>query len=222
MREAFQVGEWTVYPDLNRVRRDDGEERHLEPRIMDLLVHLADHPDQVLPQERILAAVWPDRYVAEGALTRAVGELRSALGDDAQPPAYVETIQERGYRLVAEVRREVAEAVADDRGDVDPSACVLLYGEEVLSLKEGENVIGRGTDADIRLVVPKMSRRHARISVEEGRAVLEDLGSKNGTWVRGSCVSGPVRLENGDRVLMGAVELVFRDPCSAATETEAG
>ncbi len=222
MQQAFQLGEWVVHPDLNRVRGDGGEERHLEPRVMDLLVYLADHAGEVLPRERILAAVWPDRYVAEEVLTRAVRELRRTLGDDARSPRFVETIHKRGYRLVAEVRREAAAPVAARPPDPGTDSCFLLFGEEVLPLREGATVIGRGTDADVRLVVPRMSRRHARIVVDGGRAVIEDLGSKNGTWVRGARLREPTRLENGDRVLLGSIELVFRDPCTAATETDTG
>ena len=89
--EPFQIGEWTVLPELNQIQRAD-EARHLEPKVMDVLVYLARHPGQVLAKGRIMQAVWPDTFVGDEVLSRAVSELRKALGDDVRSPAYIETI----------------------------------------------------------------------------------------------------------------------------------
>lgn len=101
--EGFDVGEWRITPVLNRIERG-GDIRHLEPRAMDLLVHLACHPGRVLTKEQLIEAVWPEAYVTDGALTYAIAQLRQQLGDDARQPRYVETIARRGYRLVAQVQ----------------------------------------------------------------------------------------------------------------------
>jgi adenylate cyclase len=55
-----------------------------------------------------------------------------------------------------------------------------------------------------------VSRRHARILVSAGRATLEDLGSKNGTWLRGKRVTSPSELADGDVITVGSVVLKFR------------
>jgi DNA-binding winged helix-turn-helix (wHTH) protein len=113
LADSFRVGRWSVHPRLNHI--DDGHEtRHLGPKVMDVLCHLARHVDEVLTREDLLEAVWPGITVGDDALTRAVAELRRALGDDARSPAYVETIPKRGYRLRAGVTFPEPEAATPD------------------------------------------------------------------------------------------------------------
>jgi adenylate cyclase len=78
-----------------------------------------------------------------------------------------------------------------------------------LPLHEGENLLGREPEAVVRLVSEKASRRHARIVVDDRGAVLEDLGSKNGTRVNGTRVGASVLLAPGDRIEIGRELLVF-------------
>jgi pSer/pThr/pTyr-binding forkhead associated (FHA) protein len=71
---------------------------------------------------------------------------------------------------------------------------------------------------------PSVSREHARIEVAGDRAVLEDLGSKNGTWRGGDRIAGPTPLADGDELRVGAVRLTYRGPAAAGrvdTETYA-
>jgi FHA domain-containing protein len=70
-------------------------------------------------------------------------------------------------------------------------------------------ILGRGTDCDLRLVDPGVSRHHAEIRVEDGEVVLVDLGSTNGTFVNGQPVRR-VTLTDGTRVTLGRTTLVFR------------
>ncbi len=86
----------------------------------------------------------------------------------------------------------------------------------------GENVLGRDEEATAWIDSPLSSRRHARIVVAEGRATLEDLGSKNGTRLNGERLSSPTVLADRDEVRIGDVVLTFRGlPGAAPTETEA-
>ena len=71
-------------------------------------------------------------------------------------------------------------------------------------------MLGRSLDADIRFDVPGVSRRHARIVVDGQHVVLEDLGSQNGTCVRGERIRGRATLVDGDEVRLGPVSIVFR------------
>jgi pSer/pThr/pTyr-binding forkhead associated (FHA) protein len=82
-------------------------------------------------------------------------------------------------------------------------------------------VIGRGLGCDVRVSSKKVSRNHARIRLADRAATLEDLGSRNGTYVRGERVAGPVALADGDDIRLGAVELVFRIAADPESETEA-
>jgi two-component system response regulator AtoC len=91
----------------------------------------------------------------------------------------------------------------------------------VLALQPGENLVGRGDEAGVRIDSAKVSRVHARIAVAASSATVEDLGSKNGTFVRGRRIAGPVELTDGDEICLGSVLLVFRRPSAPrSTETE--
>jgi hypothetical protein len=70
-------------------------------------------------------------------------------------------------------------------------------------------ILGRGTDCDLRLVDPGVSRHHAELRVEDGQVVLVDLGSTNGTFVNGEPVRR-VTLTDGTQVTLGRTTLVFR------------
>jgi Tol biopolymer transport system component/DNA-binding winged helix-turn-helix (wHTH) protein len=100
--KVFRVGEWVVRPDLNSLSRD-GVEHHLEPKVMLVLLALAEHPNHVISKEDLIAAVWPDTFVGDDVLTRCISILRRVTEDDAHAPHFVQTIPKVGYRLVASV-----------------------------------------------------------------------------------------------------------------------
>ncbi|MCP4897068.1 MAG: transcriptional regulator, partial [bacterium] len=102
--DDFQLGEWSVHPQLNRIGRDQ-EIVQIEPKMMEVLIYLALSPELVRSKREILESVWFDVIVTESVLTRAIAGLRRALGDDTRSPTYIETIARRGYRLVAPVMR---------------------------------------------------------------------------------------------------------------------
>ena len=82
-------------------------------------------------------------------------------------------------------------------------------------------MLGRTDDGVVWLESPTVSRRHARILVTGGQAILEDLGSKNGTFVRGRRITAPTVLADGDDFRVGRVLLTLRavQP-DQATETD--
>ena len=77
-------------------------------------------------------------------------------------------------------------------------------------LREGEHLIGREADAVVMLDSPSVSRRHARIRVTAEQTTFEDLGSKNGSFIRGRRLEESIPLVDGDVVTTGVVELTFR------------
>jgi transcriptional activator of cad operon len=121
----FRVGAWRVDREACALHGPDGEQR-VEPKVMDLLCLLAEHPGRVLSRERIMDALWPGLVVGDDALARTLSKLRQALGDDAKSPRYIETIAKRGYRLLAEVEGIAAGAVSDDR-DASPSSAAPTW-----------------------------------------------------------------------------------------------
>lgn len=101
---CFQVGRWCVEPLRGAVTGPDGRAQHLEPKVMDVFVCLAEHASELVTRDQLLGAVWHGQDVTDEPLTRAIGALRRALNDDRSNPKYIETVPKRGYRLIAEVR----------------------------------------------------------------------------------------------------------------------
>jgi TolB-like protein/DNA-binding winged helix-turn-helix (wHTH) protein/Flp pilus assembly protein TadD len=99
---SFLFGDWLVEPTLNLIARGATVVR-LRPKVMDVLVLLAAQPGEVVSKEAIIDAVWAKKFLADAVLSRAIFELRVALGDDAQQPTFIETVAKRGYRLLAPV-----------------------------------------------------------------------------------------------------------------------
>ena len=80
-----------------------GDEVHLEPIVLKLLIHLISHRDQLVTRQELMDTVWGDTVISESALSKAVARLRRALNDDPAAPRYLETVHSQGYRFVAEV-----------------------------------------------------------------------------------------------------------------------
>jgi len=206
----FRVGDWLVDPELNRISTGDTLVQ-LEIRFMQVLVYLAERAGAVVPRKELFDAVWATEYVSDNALTHAIAELRKALGDSAREPTYIETVQRRGYRLIA----PVSGLEPADRAVGERVACWLISGPSTIPLRPGETVIGRAADADVVIESPKVSRRHARVLVDGDRAVIEDLGSTNGTSVNGSRLEAPRELLHGDEIQIGRGVQWFRFACNS-------
>lgn len=99
----FRLGRWQVQPQLNRIVTTD-EVCQIEPKIMEVLLCLAEQEGKVVSRDKLMERVWPDTFVAEITLTRCISELRKVFGDDPQNPQAIETIRKKGYRLLLPVR----------------------------------------------------------------------------------------------------------------------
>jgi DNA-binding winged helix-turn-helix (wHTH) protein len=212
-----RFGEFVLDSDSRQLFRDEAEV-HLQPKTYELLDLLVRSRPRALRKQHIRGQLWPDTVVGDASLTVAVAELRSALGDDAKEPRYVRTVYGFGYAFAGEVEAERAGGV--------PSAGVaprVLWEKRIIPLVEGENVLGRDEDVTVRIDAPGVSRRHARIRVSGAEATIEDLGSKNGTFVGegASPITGPTVLPDDARFRLGRVLLVFRcSPEAGSTMTE--
>src|SRR5215470_9363957 len=105
--EAVSFGPFR-FDRANRILSKDGVELPLPPRVLGILEHLVARPGSVVSKQALMDAVWKDAYVTETSLTEAVSQLRQALGDDPQQPAYVQTVHRRGYRFVASIALDTA------------------------------------------------------------------------------------------------------------------
>ena len=93
-----------VSVDLERVAvTRNGVAVELEPKVFDVLRHLLEHADRLVTKEELLDAVWSDTFVTPNVLTRAIAQLRRALGDDAREARCIGTVARRGYRFIAEL-----------------------------------------------------------------------------------------------------------------------
>jgi Tol biopolymer transport system component/DNA-binding winged helix-turn-helix (wHTH) protein len=102
LKGTFQIGEWEVQPQVNCVQKGQ-QSFHLEPKIMQVLVQLATHPNEVLSKDQLINAVWADTFVGDDVLTRSISEIRRVLDDDARAPKFIQTIPKAGYRLIVPV-----------------------------------------------------------------------------------------------------------------------
>src|SRR5690349_1789978 len=99
---AFRFGEFQVLAGVDLLYRVD-EVVPLEPRAVQVLRHLVRQAGRVVSKEELLDQVWPDTFVTDGVLKKAVSQIRRALDDPPQSSRFIETYHRRGYRFVAPV-----------------------------------------------------------------------------------------------------------------------
>lgn len=102
LQAGFRIGNCLIEPLQNRILRRDNE-LHLEPRVMDVLVCLAQRAGEVVSRDTLSEQVWGRLVVTDQALTNCISELRHLLEDDRAANRIIETIPKRGYRLTAPV-----------------------------------------------------------------------------------------------------------------------
>jgi DNA-binding winged helix-turn-helix (wHTH) protein len=174
----------------------------LSPKAFRLLEVLVMRRPDAVSHEELRRTLWSDAANGGTTLARLVSEIRAALDDhdDAQP--IVRTVHRFGYAF--------AEATAEEeRATLPVGRYALRWGSQLVPLADGENLVGRALDGVIAVPSSKASRRHARIVVSPEKAVIEDLGSRNGTRVNDALIDRPVELKNGDRIRVGPAVLVF-------------
>lgn len=187
-----------------------GRPVHLTRKAFDLLVTLVEQAPVVVTKDELHRRVWPDAFVTDATVAGVVKELRRALDDRDGDRPLIRTAHGVGYAFAGTVQSHHIE-----RSAYPP--CCLVAGSRRLLLGEGPNEIGRDPNAGIWLDEPLVSRRHARITVADGSAFLEDLGSKNCTLVNDRPVAGPTPLNDGDLLQIGSTILTFRVTTVAVT-----
>jgi len=101
---GFRLGPWTVEPLRGAIIGPNDEALHLEPKVMDVFVCLAEHVNELVTRDELQQKVWHGHAVTDEPLTRAIGELRRALEDGGADSNYIETVPKRGYRLIGQIR----------------------------------------------------------------------------------------------------------------------
>jgi FHA domain/Transcriptional regulatory protein, C terminal len=203
----ISFGEFTLDTESRELLRQ-GEVIHISPKAFLLLEVLLERRPGAVPKTVLKDRLWPSSHVSEASLASLVAELRSALGDDAREPRFIRTVHTYGYAFCGISDPPLGAPVAAEARD--ERVCRLVWRDREVTLAEGENLLGRDRQAVAWIDSATVSRRHARIVVTSGEAVIEDLGSRNGTSVGGKKIQGPVRLSDGDRLRLGAVTMTFR------------
>lgn len=195
-----------------RQLREGETARPLKPKAYELLNLLIERRPAAVSKEEIRDRLWPETHVSESTLNSLAAQVRRALGK--QGPTWLRTVHGFGYAFEAPATDE-----SPRRG---PSIeAYVLWNRRTLALVTGENVIGRDESCLVHVDSAGVSRRHARIRAEGGRFLLEDLGSKNGTFLRDVRLESPAELSDGDELRLGQTPLVFRiQRASAPTATE--
>ncbi|WP_327370642.1 alpha/beta fold hydrolase [Streptomyces sp. NBC_01217] len=126
--DKYRFGEYELDLARHQLRRA-GEAVHVEPRALDLLCHLVEHRDRVVPKTELLDEVWGDRFVSEAALTTALRTVRLAVGDTGSRQQVIRTVHRRGYQFVAAAAAaatvlEAGASAGPGQGDVVKSTVV--------------------------------------------------------------------------------------------------
>jgi DNA-binding winged helix-turn-helix (wHTH) protein len=197
---TIEIGECR-YDSLRREVRRGPDRLHLSPKAFELLGVLLDRRPRAVSKDELFTLLWPTTFVTEASLAVLVAEIRRELRDDARTPRYLRTVHGFGYAFSAD-------GVAQSEDDA--AVFRLIWGVREVPLAAGESILGREPAAAVFIDDATVSRHHARILVEGGRARIEDLGSKNGTWVRGNRIFGALALSDRDDLRVGSVPMTFR------------
>ncbi len=184
-----------------------GEAVHLSPKAFQFLELLLESRPKALSKGEIHERLWPGTFVSDGALASLLVEVRSATGDNARESRFVRTVHRFGYAFsgsAQEFRRGVSAAGGQKL------VYRLIWGNREIAVNFGENLLGRDEDSIIWIDDALVSRRHARIVIDETGAVLEDLNSRNGTFLRGKRIKASTKLADEDQVTIGPASMIFR------------
>jgi DNA-binding winged helix-turn-helix (wHTH) protein len=192
MRIAF--AEFTLDTDERRLL-EGARDVPLSPKGFDLLRVLIERRPKALSKDELLACLWPDTFVSENNLATVVADLRAALRDGAHNPRFVRTVYAYGYAFAGEAVEERPATPAIEKGSC---RWRLIHDYREIPLHQAPRT-------------PVHRRRPSEI---------EDLGSKNGTWVGTVPATTALPVSHGDELRLGSIVLVVRYGLPASsTET---
>jgi DNA-binding winged helix-turn-helix (wHTH) protein len=191
-------GDFVVDSSARQILRD-ATPVHLTGKAFQLLTLLIAERPSVVTKKEIYDVIWPNVFVQEANIKNLVAELRGAMGDDGE--AIIRTERGVGYAFAADARDEPA---------ARSPRFVLVVNGVAFALRDGRNVIGREARAQIRLESSAVSRSHATVTVNGDEAVLQDLGSRNGTHLNGEKLEAARPLHEGDEIRIAQFAIRFQ------------
>ncbi len=211
--------------------RKKGIKVHLQEQPFRVLAMLTERAGDLVTRDELRQRLWRDAVFVDFdiGLNKAVAKLRTALGDSAESPRFIETLERRGYRFIADVAPVPASAdgaavpparhASDAPPARPPRLARLIWDDRAIVLGEGVHVIGRDPGAAVWIDSSVVSRRHASVTVFEDGLSIEDHASRNGTFVNGRRIDAPCPLSHGDEIRVGPARLIV-SASSALASTE--
>jgi DNA-binding winged helix-turn-helix (wHTH) protein len=215
---TFRFGSLVLDSESRALTRD-GRPVSISPKAFKLLQALIEARPRAVPKAELHRRLWPDTVVSDVNLPTLIAEIRQAIGDGARAPEFIRTVYGYGYAFCGVAVALSRNGQPQESGD---RIFRLLWGNREVALADGENILGRGTDSLVWIDAQSVSRRHALLNIAAGLATLEDLGSKNGTFVNGIRLSAPAALRDGDEIRVGSVPMtlkIYARPGSTETAT---
>ena len=198
---SLRFGSFTLDAGARLLTRA-GEPVHVTAKALDLLSLLAARAPGAVAKKDIHQALWPDTFVSDVSLTTLIFELRTALAESARRPRFIRTVHGYGYAFQGDAGQNAA-------AEEETPFIIVFEGRE-FGLQRGDNLIGRSRDCRVRVDSTRVSRRHARITIDGDAALIEDCGSRHGTWVGTTRTSGRVQLRDGDTIAIAGFQMLFR------------
>jgi len=101
--QDFYLDKWLVSQKTNCIKNDQIEIQ-IEPKLMDVLVYLCQHSQQVITTDQLIENCWPNQYISDNPIHKCIAQIRKALQDDAKKPRYIKTWPKKGYSVIAPVK----------------------------------------------------------------------------------------------------------------------
>ncbi len=179
----------------------------LSPKAYQLLETLVVSRPTALSKVDLQNRLWPDTFVVEKNLANLVSEIRRALDDTASTPRFIRTVPRFGYAFLG--LEDEAGNDAEARHGHTARYLVSWPGGRV-SLDDGEHIVGRDPDLALFIDSPTVSRRHAVLRTSARGATIEDLHSKNGTFINELPCTAPTPVGDADVIRVGSVGMRLR------------
>lgn len=179
---------------------------HVSGKALQLLELILRAAPEAVSKEQVYRHLWGNVVVEETNIANLISDLRRALSDHRGASRLIRTIYRFGYRFDGEVEWRSQDRTAAP--SVASRSWIVWAGREY-PLSPGENVIGRDPHAKVSINSAAISRRHALLNFGV-RATIEDLGSKNGTFVADQRITAPTEIHDGDTLGFGSVRVLFR------------
>lgn len=112
-QKKIDFGQFTIDPDQRQLFKN-GRPTKLAPKTFEVLIRLAQAPNEVVTKDQLIGSVWPDSFVEDANLTVHISALRKVLNGDVKGGAMIETLPKIGYRFV--IPDAIADTAVEDDG----------------------------------------------------------------------------------------------------------